>query len=67
MPLISALGRQKQADLCEFKANLVHRTSSRTTKVGDTEKPCLKKQKQTNKQKPSQVHPASWAGFLGLS
>jgi hypothetical protein len=23
MPLISALGRQKQVDFCEFKANLV--------------------------------------------
>ena len=29
-PLISALGRQKQVDLCEFKASLVYRMSSRT-------------------------------------
>jgi hypothetical protein len=29
MPLILILGRQKQADLCEFKASLVYRTSSR--------------------------------------
>ncbi|CAO2577223.1 hypothetical protein LEMLEM_LOCUS19 [Lemmus lemmus] len=44
MPLIPALGRQRQADLCEFKASLVYRASSRTgTKA--TEKPCLKKQK----------------------
>ena len=28
-PLIPALGRQRQADLCEFKANLVYRVSFR--------------------------------------
>ena len=40
--------KQRQADLCEFKASLVHKVSSRTgSKV--TEKPRLKKQKQTNK------------------
>jgi hypothetical protein len=32
-PLISALGRQRQADLCEFKASLVYRVSSRTAKA----------------------------------
>ena len=30
MPLIPALGRQRQADLCEFGARLVYRVSSRT-------------------------------------
>jgi len=30
MPLISALGKQRQKDLCEFEANLVYRTSSKT-------------------------------------
>ena len=39
--------RQRQADLCEFKANLVYRMSSRTARACYTEKPCLKKQ--TNK------------------
>jgi hypothetical protein len=45
-PLILAPGRQKQADLCEFKASLVHnfKDSQRYR-----EKPCLGKQ--TNKQK----------------
>ena len=34
MPLILALGRQRQVDLWEFKASLVYRASSRTgTKV----------------------------------
>ena len=31
-PLIPALGRQRQADLCEFKDSLVYRVSSRTAK-----------------------------------
>jgi hypothetical protein len=30
--LIPALGRQKQGDLCEFKASLVYRVSFRTAK-----------------------------------
>jgi hypothetical protein len=29
-PLISELRRQRQADLCEFKASLIYRASSRT-------------------------------------
>ena len=30
MPLIPALARQRQADLCRFEASLVYRVSSRT-------------------------------------
>lgn len=30
IPSIPALKRQRQTDLCEFKSNLVYRTSSRT-------------------------------------
>ena len=33
MPLKSALGRQKQADLCEFKPTLLYRVNSRTAKA----------------------------------
>ena len=44
MPLIPALRRQRQADLCEFKASLVYRDSSRTVRAV-TERPCLQKQK----------------------
>jgi hypothetical protein len=33
MPLIPALQRQRQADLCEFKASLVNRANSKTTRV----------------------------------
>ena len=40
--------RQTQVDLCEFAASLVYRENSRTGSKA-TEKPCLKKQKQTNK------------------
>ena len=42
MPLIPALGRQRQADF-EFEASLVYKVSSRTARA--TEKPCLKKTK----------------------
>ena len=45
-PLILALGRQRQTDLCEFEATLVYRLSSRTSQDCSTEKPCLEKQKQ---------------------
>jgi hypothetical protein len=33
MPLIPALGRQRQASLCEFKDSLVYIVSSRTTRT----------------------------------
>ena len=33
MPLISALLRQRQADLCVFEASLVHIVSSRTARA----------------------------------
>jgi hypothetical protein len=33
MPLILALGKQRQVDLCEFKANLVYRGSSNTARA----------------------------------
>ena len=41
MPLIPALGRQRQVDLYEFEASLIYRVSSRTGAKA-TEKPCLK-------------------------
>ena len=42
MPLIPALRRQRQVDLCKFMASLVYRVSSRSSK--DTERnPVLKK------------------------
>ena len=52
-PLIPALGRQKPEDLCEFKASLVYRASSRIDSIA-TEKPCLekpKKERKTDRQK----------------
>ncbi|CAO2593744.1 hypothetical protein LEMLEM_LOCUS7412, partial [Lemmus lemmus] len=42
-PLIPALRKQRQADLCEFETSLVYRASSRTDSKA-TEKPCLKNQ-----------------------
>lgn len=44
-PLISALQKQRQADLCEFEARLAYRSESRTTNASYTEKPCLEKPK----------------------
>lgn len=42
--MISALGRQRQKDFCEFKTNLVYIASSRTARAM-LARPCLKKQK----------------------
>jgi hypothetical protein len=55
MPLISALGRQRQVDLSEFEASLVCSMSSRTARAIQRN-PVLKnknktKQKQKQKQK----------------
>ena len=33
MPLLSALRRQRQAELYEFKANLIYKASSRTARA----------------------------------
>jgi hypothetical protein len=33
MPFIPGLRRQRQTDLCEYKASLVYRASSRTSKA----------------------------------
>ena len=42
-PLIPALRRQRQADLCEFDASLVYRAASRTVRATQR-KPVLKNQ-----------------------
>ena len=47
-PLIPALGRQWQADLCEFNASLVYRESARTDSKA-TEKPLSWEKKTQNK------------------
>ena len=53
MPLIPALGRQRQVDLCESEASLVYRASSRTGSK-TTEKPCLEKPKPKKQSKTKQ-------------
>ena len=55
-PLIPALGRPRQADLCEFEASLVYRVSSRTAR--DTQRnPVSKNQnKETKKNKTALSH-----------
>ena len=42
MPLIPALGRQRQANLCEFETSLVYTVSSRTTSKAIQGNPVLK-------------------------
>jgi hypothetical protein len=48
-PLISAFGRQRQVDLCEFEASLVYKGSSRTVRA--TQRNPVSKGKQKQKQK----------------
>ena len=43
MPLIPVLGRQRQEELCEFKASLVSKVSSRTARATKKD-PVLKNQ-----------------------
>jgi hypothetical protein len=52
MLLVTALGRQRQADFCKFEVSLVYKVSSRTTRADIQRNPILRKQnktKQTNK------------------
>ena len=51
MPLIPALGRQRQADLSELEANLVYIVSSRTAKTITQRNPVFKTKTNKTKQK----------------
>ena len=51
MPLIPALGRQRQVDLCEFKASLVYRASSRTARAVTQRNPVSKNKRKKKKRK----------------
>ena len=55
MPLIPASGRQRQADLSEFKASLVNRASSRTARVVTQRNPVLKNKTKQNKTKKGEL------------
>ncbi|EGW15228.1 hypothetical protein I79_024235 [Cricetulus griseus] len=44
MPVILALGRQRQVNLCEFEASMVNRASSSTAKTVTQRNPVWKKQ-----------------------
>jgi hypothetical protein len=48
MLLVSALGRQKQVDFCDFQGSLVYGVNSRTARA--TLRNPILKNKQTNKQ-----------------
>ena len=51
MPLISALGRQRQADLCEFEASLVYKVSSRTASAVTQRNPVSEHEKKRKEKK----------------
>ena len=56
MLLIPALGRQRQADLCEFKASLVYEASSRTARPVSQRNPVSKSK---GEKKSTQICPAT--------
>ena len=43
MPLIPALGRQTQMELCELEASVVYRANSRTARVFERDAISIKK------------------------
>jgi hypothetical protein len=45
MPVVPALWRQRQVDLCELEASLVYQSTFRTAGAVTQRKPHLKKQK----------------------
>jgi hypothetical protein len=69
-PLISAFGRQRQVDLCEFEASLVYKGSSRTVRATQRNPVSKGKQKQKQKKKCLEdrrayfLHPLQPLAFL---
>jgi hypothetical protein len=55
--LIPALRRQRQANLCEFKANLVYRGSSRTAQVIQGNPDSKRKKKKNQREKEKEYSP----------
>jgi hypothetical protein len=65
MALITVPGRQRQADLCEFKTSVVYRTSSRAARATQKTLYFKNKTKQTNKK--IKIHKRSPVGsYTGL-
>jgi hypothetical protein len=62
MPLIPALGKQREADLCEFEASLVYRVSARTAR---TTQKAMSQEKRRKKGKTRQEKKSVWS--LSLS
>ncbi|XP_040609944.1 dol-P-Man:Man(7)GlcNAc(2)-PP-Dol alpha-1,6-mannosyltransferase isoform X2 [Mesocricetus auratus] len=62
-PLIPALGRQRQADLCEFEGSLVYGVSSKTAKATQRN-PVSKNQKKKKKKKSPGRQPLLFLGLL---
>ena len=64
MPLILALWRQRQEDLCEFKASLVYRGSSRTARDATQRNPVSKNKMKQKNSKAGEM--AQWLGSLAV-
>jgi hypothetical protein len=60
VPLVLALGRQKQTDLHEFKVSLIYKVSSRTDRA--TQGNAISKNK-TNKQQTKGLKCSGWRGY----
>ena len=55
IPLIPALGRKRQVDLCEFETSLVYRASSRTAGTVTQRNPVSNKNKNKKQKKEEKV------------
>ncbi|XP_052604557.1 dol-P-Man:Man(7)GlcNAc(2)-PP-Dol alpha-1,6-mannosyltransferase isoform X2 [Peromyscus californicus insignis] len=63
-PFISAPGRQRQEDLCQLEASLVHRGSSRTAKATQRNPVSKNQKKKKRKKKSSGGQPLLFLGLL---
>lgn len=67
MPLISAVGRQRQVDLCTFKASLFYTVSPRMSRAPvSKKKPKKPKTKQKPQNQTSKTTKKEWRGHLAL-
>ena len=61
MPLIPAFGRQRQViSVCEFKASLVYKVSSRTARTVTQRNPVLKNKQTKYKQTKNKQTKSMW-------
>ena len=64
IPLIPALGRQRQANLCEFEASLVYKINSRTARATQRNPVSNQKEKKDGRKAGRQEGRKIWAGEM---